>query len=78
MYNRLGPEAFSAFTEEGLLDEAAKVSVRRRNKLVNRLKLSDMKQGEDEAIATFETSVKPVARTGRFKITCAGCTEAVD
>ena len=32
--------------------------------MVNRLKFSDLKQEEDEAITTFETRVKPIARTG--------------
>ena len=67
VYNGLGLEAFLALTEERLLYEVAKVAVRCRNKLVNRLKLSYMKQGEDEAIATFKTRVKPVARSVIFK-----------
>ena len=68
VYQRVGVMAFSNLDEQGLLDKAARVAVKKRNKLVNRLKLYDMKQEEDEAITSFETGVKPVARTGNFKV----------
>ena len=68
VYQGVGATAFSSLDEQGLLDEAARVAVKKRNKLVNRLKLYDMKQEEDKAITSFETRVKPVARTGKFKV----------
>ena len=44
--------------------------VKRRNKLVNRMKLQSMVKGGDEPITSFETRLKPVAMTGRFKVMC--------
>ena len=52
--------------------------VKKRNKLVDRWKLAAMAQGEDAVVINFETSLKPVARTGRFKETCAGCGQSVE
>ena len=80
VFNRVGKVAFEALTEVQLLDEAAKLAVKRRNKLVNRIKLSKMAQDEDESVTAFETRLKPVARTGRYRVKCAapGCGEECD
>ena len=78
VYQRLGAREYSALEEQGLLEEAAAIAVKKRNKLVHRLKLYDMKQEEDEAITSFETRVKPVARTGKFKVECSDCRKDVD
>ena len=78
VYQRLGAREYSALDEQGLLEEAAAIAVKKRNKLVHRLKLYDMKQEEDEAITSFETRVKPVARTGKFKVECSDCRKDVD
>ena len=40
VYQRVGPMAFSNLGEQGLLNEAARVAVKKRNKLVSRLKMS--------------------------------------
>ena len=80
VFNRVGKVAFEALTEMQLLDEAAMLAVKRRNKLVNRIKLSKMAQDEDESVTAFETRLKPVARTGRYKVKCAApnCGEECD
>ena len=53
-----------------LLEEVRKMVFKKRNKLVNRIKLHTMVQGGDEPITSFETRLKPVARTGRFQEPC--------
>ena len=51
----------------------------RRNKLVNRMKLASMRQGSDETALSFETRLKPVARTGKFKVSgVCECTRIVE
>ena len=56
-YNCLGAERYTVLPEQELITGAAKLVVKRRNKLVNRLKM-------EETITTFDTRLKPVARTG--------------
>ena len=68
VFGRLGATAYNALTEELLLENARKLVVIRRNKLVNRMKLASMRQGSDETALSFETRLKPVARTGKFKV----------
>ena len=68
MFGRLGVTAYDAITEQSLLENAKKLVVIRRNKLVNRMKLASMQQGSDETALNFETRLKPVARTGKFKV----------
>ena len=61
-----------------LINEAKSLAVRRRNKLVNRMKLAGMFQGGDETITSYETRLKPIARTGKFKEKCHSCAADVD
>jgi hypothetical protein len=56
-----------------LLDEARKLVVKKRNKLVNRMKLASMVWGGDETITSYETRMKPVARTCKFQEECTKC-----
>ena len=79
VFGRLGVTAYDAITEQSLLENAKKLVVIRRNKLVNRMKLASMQQGSDETALNFETRLKPVARTGKFKVSgvCI-CTEVVE
>ena len=79
VFGRLGVTAYDALTEQSLLEKAKELVVIRRNKLVNRMKLASMQQGPDETALNFETRLKPVARTGKFKVSgvCI-CTRQVD
>ena len=79
VFGRLGATAYEALTEQSLLERARELVVIRRNKLVNRMKLASMQQGPDETALNFETRLKPVARTGKFKVSgvCI-CTRQVD
>ena len=46
--------------------------------MVNRLKLNSLVQCWDEAITSFETRLKPLARTGKFKEKSGACGEKED
>ena len=74
----MGKDLYTTLTEENLMEEARKIVVKRRNNLVNRMKLQGMVQGGDEPITGFETRLKPVARTGGFKVKCQQCNLDVD
>ena len=78
VFHRLGKESYEALSEENLLKEAKQLVVKSRNKLVHRLKLGTMVQGGDESITSFETRLKPVARTGKFQVECASCKKMTD
>ena len=78
VFHRLGKETYESLTEEDLLREARQLVVKSRNKLVYRLKLGTMVQGGDESITSFETRLKPVARTGRFQVECTTCKKMTD
>ena len=78
VFHRLGRATYTALTEEGLLREAKHLVVKSRNKLVHRLKLGTMVQGGDESVTSFETRLKPVARTGKFQVKCSSCEQLTD
>ena len=78
VFNRVGSISYDKLTEQELINEAKSLAVRRRNKLVNRIKLAGMVQGGDETVTSFETRLKPIARTGKFKEKCHNCAEEVD
>ena len=77
-FSRVGSTVYDKLTELELLKEAKSLAVRRRNKLVNRMKLASMFQGGDETITSYETRLKPIARTGKFKEKCHSCAAEVD
>ena len=78
VFARAGSEVYNKMTEANLLEEARKMVVKKRNKLVNRLKLNSLVQGGDESVTGFETRLKPLARTGKFKEKCGTCQIDVD
>ena len=78
VFNRVGSAPYEKLTEQELLIEAKKLAVKRRNKLVNRIKLAGMVQGGDETITSYEKRLKPIARTGKFKEQCSSCSQEVD
>ena len=73
VFARVGAKAYNEMTEVKLLEEAKKMVLKKRNKFVNRLKLNSLVQGGDEAITSFETRLKPLVRTGKFKEKCESC-----
>ena len=78
VFNRVGSIFYDKLSEQELLREAKSLAVRKRNKLVNRMKLASMFQGGDETITSYETRLKPIARTGKFKEKCYSCAAEVD
>ena len=69
MFGRLGATEYNALSEELLLENARKLVVIRRNKLAN------MWQGSYDTPLSFVTRLKPVSRTGKFKVSVVGiCT----
>ena len=78
VFNRVGSILYDKLSEQELINEAKSLAVRRRNKLVNRMKLAGMFQGGDETITSYETRLKPIARTGKFKEKCVSCSADVD
>ena len=78
VFARVGAVAYNGMTEDNLLEEARKMVLKKRNKLVNRLKLNSLVQGGDESITGFEIRLKPLARTGKFKEQCGTCHVNVD
>ena len=47
LFGRLGKEGWEALTEEGLLDNMKEVFMKRRNWMINRMKLRSLKKGLD-------------------------------
>ena len=65
-------------TETGLLETAKEMVVKKRNKLVNRLKLQALVQGPDQPVQMFVADLKSVARTCNFTTKCGDCRHDVD
>ena len=78
VFARVGAVSYYEMKETDLMEEARKMNLKKRNKLVNRLKLNLLVQGRDESITSFEKGTKPLARTGRFTEKCKGCGGDVD
>ena len=78
VFARVGSEVYNGMTEANLLEEARKMVLKKRNKLVNRLKLNSLVQGGDESVTGFKTRLKPLAWTGKFKEKCGKCRIDVD
>ena len=78
VFARHGNKRYKELTEEELVTEAKQLVVKSRNKLFHRLKLATMAQGGDESITSFQTRLKPVARTGKFQVECVACKGQAD
>ena len=80
LFGRLGQTGWEALTEETLLDTVRDVFVKKRNRMVNRLKLHNLLQGEDQPVQQYVASLKQIARTCQFNVKCTsdGCDTIVD
>ena len=80
LFGRLGQDGWNKLDEEGLLKEVKEMFVKKRNRMVNRLKLQNMIQGDDQPVQQFIASLKQVARTCKYSITCSNvaCNTTVD
>ena len=77
VFARHSDKRYKELTEEELLKKAKQLFVKSRNKLVHRLKPPWCRGGE-EFITSFETRLKPVARTGKFQMECVACKGQAD
>jgi hypothetical protein len=73
IYNKLGDTAYAALTEDTLLRQAKEMIIKKRNKLVNHLKLRKMVQGSDQPVQMYVANIKPIARTGKYTTVCTAC-----
>ena len=80
VYNRYGKTGYEGLDKAGLLEAARGLVVKTRNKLVTKLQLQKMSQGEEEPVQTFLGRMKPIARNCGFKLQCPSptCAQSVD
>ena len=80
LFGRLGQDGWDALTETTLLESVKDVFVKKRNRMVNRLKLHRLVQGHDQPVQQFVANLKQVARTCKYTIKCSadGCNQDVD
>ena len=76
LFGRLGQAGWDQLTEDTLLEEVKEVFVKRRNRMINRLKLRNLKQGPDQPVQQYVSSLKQIARTCKFTMVCSS--EACD
>ena len=80
LFGRLGQAGWELLTEETLLEEVRNVFVKKRNRMINRLKLHNLMQGPDQPVQQYVSSLKQIARTCQYSIVCSrqGCNTRVD
>ena len=80
LFGRLGEAGWSNLTEETLLNAVQNVFVKRRNRMINRLKLHGCVQGPDQPVQQFVANLKQIARTCCYNVQCSadGCDTAID
>merc|ERR1711867_266800 len=80
LFGRLGQEGWDELTEDTLLDIVKEVFVKRRNRMINRLKLRNLKQRPDQPVQQYVSSLKQIARTCKFTMACSadGCSRQND
>ena len=80
LFGRLGSEGWALLTEETLLQEVKNVFVKKRNRMVNRLKLHNLIQGDEQPVQQYVAVLKQIARTCQFSVECSreDCNTRVD
>ena len=80
LFGRLGQAGWEQLTEKTLLEEVRNVFVKKRNRMVNRLKLHNLLQGEDQPVQQYVAMLKSIARTCKYTVDCPGdnCDTRVD
>ena len=71
LFGRLGSEGWALLTEETLLQEVKNVFVKKRNRMVNRLKLHNLIQGDEQPVQQYVAVLKQIARTCQFSVECS-------
>ena len=72
LFGRLGQIEWDRMTEPELLDTVRDVFVKKRNRMVNRLKLRSIKQGPEQPVQQYVGMLKQAARTCQFIVKCTG------
>ena len=65
--------AGAAVTEESRLEELKQISVRKRNKAVNRVKVTSIKQDRGEPVRKFAGRIRSLAAVSEYSVKCEGC-----
>ena len=65
--------AGAAVTEETRLEELKQISVRKRNKAVNRVKVTSIKQDRGEPVRKFAGRIRSLAAVSEYSVKCEGC-----
>ena len=72
LFGRLGQAGWDQLTEKTLLEEVKNVFVKKRNRMVNWLKLHNLLQGEDQPVQQYVAMLKSIARTCKYTVDCPG------
>ena len=80
LFGRLGQDGWDRLDEATLLETVKEVFVKKRNRMVNRLKLQSLMQGPDQPVQQYVASLKQIARTCHYTVKCSreGCNTMVD
>ena len=80
LFGRLGQSGWDSLSEEELLDKVKEVFVKKRNRMINRLKLRGLQQGPEQPVQQYVGMLKQVARTCKFNMPCHSrvCNEICD
>ena len=62
LFGRLGQSGWDSLSEEELLDKVKEVFVKKRNRMINRLKLRGLQQGPEQPVQQYVGMLKQVAR----------------
>ena len=80
LFGRLGQSGWDSLSEEELLDKVKEVFIKKRNRMINRLKLRGLQQGPEQPVQQYVGMLKQVARTCKFNMPCHNrvCNEICD
>ena len=70
LFGRLGQTEWDKLTETTLLKQVEDMFLKKRNRMVNRLKLHGMNQDLDQPIQQYMASLKQIARSCKFSVKC--------
>ena len=72
IFNRLGKDGWEDLSETQLLDSVKEMFIRKKNRFVNRIKLTKIVQGPEELVQQYLARLKQTARTCLFTVKCSG------
>ena len=78
IFNRLGTDGWDALTENQLLDSVKEMFLRKKNRFVNRIKLTRVMQGPNEPVQQYLATLKQTSRTCLFNFKCTAPNNVCD